>query len=220
MVNICGEAVGIACAGLPPGGMGVAISSDSIFERVVKMFASENPLKDVKKITFNPDKNPLEAVRSFYNYLKLRSMENAFGLLSDNFIKGFSFEDWLKGYESMLDTNIVLIKPDKKIADRIHVKLSTKDLVDEKIVYKYFEGLWDVRKEQGRWLLWRPKIKEVKDPEQTWFLDIEMIGGIEKFLKERKDFVEDIGLAMYELWIEPGNEYLSLEELYRRAKGN
>jgi hypothetical protein len=120
----------------------------------------------------------------------------------------------------MLDTNIVLIKPDKKIADRIHVKLSTKDLVDEKIAYKYFEGFWDVRKEQGRWLLWRPKIKEIKEPEKSWFLDIEMAIEIEKFLKERKDFVEDIGIAMYRLWTEPGNEYLSLEELYKNVKSN
>ena len=140
-------------------------------------------------------------------------------LLSDNFIKVFLLKIGLRGM-SLCWIRILFLCSRIKIADRIHVKLSTKDLVDEKIVYKYFEGLWDVRKEQGRWLLWRPKIKEVKDPEQTWFLDIEMIGGIEKFLKERKDFVEDIGLAMYELWIEPGNEYLSLEELYRRAKGN
>jgi S1-C subfamily serine protease len=93
MINICGEVVGVVCAGISPGGMGIAISSDSIFERVIKMLASEDPLKDVKKISFNPDKNALEAVRSFYNYLKLRSMENAFCLLSDNFIKGYSFKD-------------------------------------------------------------------------------------------------------------------------------
>ena len=129
MVNICGEVVGINTAGLFLGGMGIAVSSDSIMEKYRQMAASKEPLKDVKKIVFEPNKNALEAVRCFYNYLKARQMEKAFELLSDNFYREYTFEQWAQGYRQMLDTTVGIIRPDKKIANRIHIKLSSKDLI-------------------------------------------------------------------------------------------
>jgi hypothetical protein len=218
MINICGEVVGINTSGLLLGGMGIAISSDSILERCQKMSESQDPLKGVHKITFEPNKNPLEAVRCFYNYLKARNMEKAFALLSDNFIRGYSFEQWAQGYRPMLDTSIITIKRDKKIANRICVKLSTKDLIEDEIVYKYFEGYWDVRQIDGKWLLWAPRIKEVKDPEEEWFRDTDRINEIDEFLKKRNEDLEKYKYDMYNIAQEPGNEELSLEELYNKAK--
>lgn len=218
MVNICGEVVGINTSGLLLGGMGIAVSTDSIIERYRQMSASKDPLKDVQKTVFEPNKNALEAVRCFYNYLKARKMEKAFELLSDNFVMGYTFEQWAWGYRPMLDTSIVIIKPDKKTADRIKVKLATKDLIEDEIVYKYFEGYWDVRQVSGKWLLWEPRIKEVKDPEKEWFLDTELIEDIEKFVKTHKD-AEEYKYEMYRILQEPGNEYLSLQEIYDIAKG-
>ncbi len=219
MVNICGEVVGINVAGLSSGGIGIAISSDSIIDKFDQMFLSKDPLKDVKKVVFEPNKNSLEAVRCFYNYLKARSMEKAFELLSDNFVQGYSFEYWLRGYQPMLDTSIIIIKPDKNIADRVQVKLSTKDLIGDEIVYKFFEGYWDVRQVDGKWLLWKPKIREVKDPEREWFIDLDIIKEIEEFVKARKA-PEEYGPEMYGILQEPGNESLSLQELYDKAKKN
>ena len=118
----------------------------------------------------------------------------------------------------MLDTTVGMIKPDKKIADRINVKLSTKDLIDDEIVYKFFEGYWDVRQVNGKWLLWNPRIREVKDPGKEWVLDTELIEDIEKFVKTHKD-AEEYKYEMYRISQEPGNENLSLQELYDRAKG-
>jgi hypothetical protein len=218
MVNMCGEVVGINTAGLSPGGIGIAVSTDSIFEKCRQMSESKEPLKDVKKTVFEPNKNALEAVRCFYNYLKAREMEKAFSLLYDTFVMGYSIEHWLKGYEPMMDTSVIMIKRDKQIADRIQVKLSTKDLVDDEIVYKYFEGYWDVRKIDGKWLLWEPRIKQVEDPEEEWFSDGELITDIKEFLKTRKA-PEEYGLGMYIISQEPGNEGLSLQELYDKAKG-
>ena len=217
MVNICGEVVGINTAGLSKGGMGIAISSDSIIEKYRKMSIAKEPLKDVQKTVFEPDKNALEAVRAFYNYLKARKLEKAFELLSDNFVGEYTFQQWARGYRPLLDTSIVIIKPDKKIVNRIYVKLSTKDLVDDEIVYKYFEGYWDVRQVNGKWLLWQPKIREVKDPQENWPLDLDMIKEIEEFEKAHK-IPEDYGPLMYKIWKEPGNESLSLQELYAKAK--
>ncbi|MFH1875899.1 MAG: trypsin-like peptidase domain-containing protein [Candidatus Omnitrophota bacterium] len=217
MVNICGEVVGINTAGLVLGGMGLAVSSDSIFEKFRQMSASKDRLKDVQRIVFEPNKNALEAVRCFYNYLKARRLEKAFELLSDNFVKGYSFEHWARGYRPLLDTTVVIIKPDKKIVSRIHVKLSTKDLVDDEIVYKYFEGYWDVRQINGTWMLWDPNISEVKDPERDWFVDQEIKEEVEEFAKTHTDF-EKYRTEMYKISREPGNENLSLQELYDKAK--
>lgn len=219
MVNICGEVVGINTAGLVLGGMGMAISSDSIFEKYRQMSVSKEPLKDIKKTIFEPNKNALEAVRCFYNYLKVRQMEKAFELLSDNFVMGYSFEYWARGYRPMLDTSVIIIKRDKKIANRILVKLSTKDLVNDEIVYKFFEGYWDVRQVNGKWLLWNPRIGEVKDPEKDWFLDQDLIKEIEGFVKIHKD-AEEYKYEMYGIAQESGNESLSLQELYDKARGN
>ena len=217
MVNICGEVVGVNTAGLMLGGMGLAISSDSILEKYRKMLASKEPLKDVKKMTFEPNKNPLEAVRGFYNYLKVRKMEKAFELLSDNFVKGYSFEHWARGYLPMLDTSVITIKSDKKISNRILVKLSTKDLIEDDVVYKYFEGHWDVRKINGKWLLWAPRIDEVEEPSKEWLLDTDRINEIEEFLKVNK-YSDEYKYDMYKISQEPGNEDLSLKVLYEKAR--
>lgn len=217
MVNICGEVVGINTAGLVLGGMGIAISSDSIIERCRQMSVSKDQLKDAQKTVFEPNKNALEAVRAFYNYLKARKLEKAFELLSDNFVGGYTFEQWEQGYQPLLDTTIVIIKPDKEIVNRIHVKLSTKDLIDDEIVYKFFEGYWDVRQVNGKWLLWHPRIREVKDPEKDWVLDQERIDEIEKFVKAHKGS-EEYKYDMYKIAQEPGNEDLSLQKLYDKAK--
>ncbi len=169
MVNAGGEVVGMNTAGFVLGGMGFAISSDTIKDKWKKMAGAKDPIKDVQKIAFLPQASPLEAVKAFYNYLKVRRMDKAFGLLSQHFVKGYSIEQWAKGYEPLLDTSILEIKRDKHIANRILVKISTKDLVDSEVMYKYFEGRWDVRKINGKWLLWQPKIKEVKEPGPKWF---------------------------------------------------
>jgi hypothetical protein len=134
------------------------------------MATAEDPLADVQKIDFKPEESSLEAVRAFYNYLKARKLEKAFDLLSDNFKKGYDFDYWKQGYEPLLDTSVIKIEDDPEIENRVIIKLSTKDFVDEEIVYKYFEGYWDVKDVDGRWLLWDPEIKEV-DPDFLWFYE-------------------------------------------------
>jgi len=217
MVNICGEVVGVNTAGLLLGGMGIAISSDSIKQKWREMAESKDPLKDVQKTVFEPNKNAIEAVRAFYNYLKARRLEKAFELLSQNFVKGYSFEQWASGYRPLLDTSIVIIRPDKKIANRINIKLTTKDLTDDEIVYKFFEGYWDVRQVNGKWLLWNPRIREVKDPAPNWLIDQEIQKEIEEFARTHADY-EKYRPKMYELSLAPENANLSLQELYDKAK--
>lgn len=169
MINICGEVVGINTAGLA--GLGLAISADSIRQKMDMMTVSDDATKDIKKITFDDTTSAEFAVATFYNYLKVRKMDKAFEILSDNFKKGHTFDYWKGGYESLLDTTVIKIEEDTTKKDRIDIKLSTKDMVDDEIVYKYFEGYWDVRKIDGKWRLWDPEIKEVEDPSFYWFYE-------------------------------------------------
>jgi hypothetical protein len=166
MINICGEVVGVNTAGVA--GLGLAITSETIRQKWLDLAVSKDSLKDIKKIVFEPEKGPLEAVTAFYNYIKIRKMTEAFGLLSDNFKKGYGFDHWKKGYEPNLDTSVIKVEQDKEKENFVNVKLSTKDLIDEEIVTKFFEGFWEVRKIDGKWLLWDPEIKKV-EPDWTWF---------------------------------------------------
>jgi len=168
MINVCGEVVGINTLGT--GGLGLAISSTSIKEKWLEMSSSEDSLKDIKKIAFD-DTSPEFAVATFYNYLKVRKLDKAFEILSDNFKEGHGFDYWKQGYESLLDTTVIKIEEDKDKKDRVKIKLSTKDMVDDEIVYKYFEGYWDVHNINGKWRLWDPEIKEVENPDFLWFYE-------------------------------------------------
>lgn len=167
MINICGEIVGMNTMGTA--GLGLAITSGTIRKKWIDMAFSSEPLKDVKVIVFQPEKGAGFAVEAFYNYIKIRKMEDAFALLSDNYKGGFKIENWKRGYESNLDTSLVSIKDNPEKENFIMVKLTTKDLIGDEIIIKYFEGEWEVRQVDGKWLLWDPEIKEVTDPGYGWF---------------------------------------------------
>lgn len=169
MINVCGEVVGINTLGT--GGLGLAISSTSIKEKWLEMSSSKDSLKDIKKISFDDTESADFAVATYYNYLKVRKLDKAFEILSDNFKEGHGFDYWKQGYESLLDTTVIKIEDDKDKKDRVTIKLSTKDMVDDEIVYKYFEGYWDVKNINGKWRLWEPKIKEVVEPNFLWFYE-------------------------------------------------
>ncbi|OGE63740.1 hypothetical protein A3A14_04205 [Candidatus Daviesbacteria bacterium RIFCSPLOWO2_01_FULL_43_38] len=169
MVNICGEVQGINTAGLS--GLGLAISADSIKQKWLEMATADDSLKDIRRITFDDTESAEFAVATFYNYLKVRKLEKAFEILSDNFKEGHGLDYWKGGYESLLDTTVIKIEDDKKVKDRVTIKLSTKDMVDDEIVYKYFEGYWDVKNIDGKWRLWDPEIKEVGNPPYLWFYE-------------------------------------------------
>ncbi len=169
MVNVCGDVMGINTAGLS--GLGLAISADSAKQKWLEMASSDDSLKDIKKISFNDTESAEFAVATFYNYLKVRKLDKAFDLLSDNFKNGHGFDYWKGGYTTLLDTTVINIGEDKDKKDRVKIKLSTKDMVDDEIVYKYFEGYWDAKNINGKWRLWDPEIKEVKDPGYLWFYE-------------------------------------------------
>ncbi|OGK21380.1 hypothetical protein A3C98_00890 [Candidatus Roizmanbacteria bacterium RIFCSPHIGHO2_02_FULL_37_15] len=169
MTTVCGKFIGINTLGTT--GMGMAISSNSFKSKYLEMKASDEPLKDIIKVEFKSDESPVEAVKAFYNYIKIRKLEKAYELLSDNFLRGGSFENWKKGYQPNLDTTVLKIEEDPEKANKVNIKLATKDLADDQIVYKYFEGWWEVKEIGGQLKLWWPNIREVADPSWLWFYE-------------------------------------------------
>ena len=169
MITVCGEFVGINTLGTA--GMGLAISSNSFKQKYLEMIASKEPLKDIRQITFDPNNSPLDAVSAFYNYIKIRKLDKAFALLDDKFLRGATFENWKRGYEPNLDTSLIKIENDVEKENVVNIKLATKDLVGDQIIYKYFEGWWEVKEIDGSLKLWWPDIKEIKDPDIMWFYE-------------------------------------------------
>lgn len=166
LVNVCGDVVGIDTMG--GSGIGMGISSETVQQKWLAMATSKDSLKDIQKITFEPNASALEATKAFYNYLKIRRFEKSFELLSDNFKGGYSYDQWIEGYKPLLDTSVLTIQEDKTVKNRVYVQLATKNLVDEDIISKYFEGYWDVKDIDGHWQLWEANIKEVPYLSYIW----------------------------------------------------
>ncbi|OGK25659.1 hypothetical protein A3C25_02525 [Candidatus Roizmanbacteria bacterium RIFCSPHIGHO2_02_FULL_38_11] len=169
LITVCGDFVGINTASAE--GLGLAISSNSFKQKYLEMLASNEPLKDIKQIVFDPNKSPLDAVEAFYNYIKIRKLDKAFALLGEKFTEGMTFENWKKGYSPNIDTSLLKIENDPDKDNVVKIKLGTKDLVGDEIVYKYFEGWWEVKEIDGNLKLWWPEIKEVKNPDWLWFYE-------------------------------------------------
>jgi hypothetical protein len=168
MIDVCGKVVGVNTAGMS--GLGLAISSDSVMDKWGRMSLSDDPLKDIQKIDIQPNKSSLDAVKAFYDYLKLRKLPKAFELLSKNFRKDYSYDYWVSGYKDLLDTTVIKIEQGDS-DNFVKVKLATKNLTEGEIVYKYFEGQWEARKVKYKWQLWEAKIKEIEEPDYSWFYD-------------------------------------------------
>lgn len=167
MITECGDVVGINQ--MTYSNLGFAVSTKRI-RYVLEHFLDTgwSDIYLIEEIDFRPNDGPLEAVKAFYNYLKIREMEKAFALMSDYLKGGLGFEVWKAGYDNNLDTTVLEIELLKDRENVVKVTLGTKDLVDEDIVYKFFEGRWQVRKIDGQWQLWSSFIKEINPVTGEW----------------------------------------------------
>ena len=168
LTDTCGRLVGINTAGLA--GLGMAISADSALSAWLDLLDAKEPLKDVERIEFQPNESPLEAVRAFYNYQKARKLEEAYQLVSHHYLKGMEYAEWKEGYAHVVDVYLVESRAVEGTDDTIFVKVISKDLIDEQLVRRFYEGTWIVKKEGNQWKLWEPDIHEVTDPGWDWFL--------------------------------------------------
>lgn len=170
MVDICGRMVGMSSAGIS--GLGLAISAQTISGSWSTNETEPEKIEGITKLSFEPERGPVEAVRAFYNYLKVRNLEKAYALLDEHYPHGDGgFEEWKQGYATMLDTSAIKLEPVQGKENIVFVKLAAKDLVDDEIVYSYFEGTIEARQIEGEWHLWDASIKRVENPDYAWLYE-------------------------------------------------
>lgn len=170
MIDICGEVIGVNIAG--GSGFGLSISSSTAKKTIIDLSMAANPTKDIHRYNINPQKGPVQTVRAFYHYLRIGKMQKAYDLVSKNMMKEASFADWKKGYNKNLSTSVVSAKLVPNEKNIVKVKLTTKDFVNNEIIYSYFEGTWEVREENGKLMLYEANIAEI-DPDWLWFYDFD-----------------------------------------------
>lgn len=160
MITFCGKVVGMNAAGGES--LSIGISADVAREWVDESLRIgfdvpwDNPDKDI-----NPNASPVDAVRAYYHYISARNYEAAFAMLSSHFIGKVTYENWVVGFETQLQTAVHRIVADPKNRSRVFVELESTDLIDGDIVYRSFIGSWTVRSVGGQLRLWESNIQEV-----------------------------------------------------------
>lgn len=183
VITPCGEVVGIATAGIY--GMGLAISSRYAQDEWLAMTASQEK-PEIKTISFEPEKGPKEAVEAFYNYIKIRKLKEAYELISKKRIGETTFEEWKKGYANTLDVSLVDLYEEEEEEDKVFVKIQSKDLVGQDIVFRYFEGTWQVEKEGATHRLNQSNIKEIETPDFGWYITKKEREEFEKLFRKEE----------------------------------
>lgn len=163
LVDQCGQVVGINNLSLA-GNLSLFISAD-----VARSLVSQFTDKEIAKIEVDPSKSPEEAVRAFYTYLKARRMEDGFNLLSQEYRQKTSFEEWTNRFIAVLDVDIIKLEQKPNSKNTVFLKFTTKNWVDGAVEWRYYEGTWETISENGIYKMYKSQIKEIKDPEWSWF---------------------------------------------------
>lgn len=167
MIDICGKVMGINT--FTYGGLSMAISAkDFVDYKWEEMLNADDPVKDVKKIEFYPNQSAKHCVEAFYNYQTTGELKKAFDLLSKEYTS-WTFDRWERGYENTLYIVFVNAQEDEEDENTVFVKFYSADLIDEKLVIKYFEGTQEVKEVNSELKLKQSDISEVIDPNWEWF---------------------------------------------------
>lgn len=167
LMTLCGNVVGMVTYGGP--GISLAISSEDLIKRIGFLADRSTPLPVLEVLKLEPEKGPQEAVVAFYSFIKMRSFEKAYNLLSRTRTSGIPLSEWVKGYAQTLDVTLLVSAPVEGEQNTIRVKMTALDLVGEDVEDTYYEGTWSVVEEDGSWRLGESNIKKVKDPPFYWF---------------------------------------------------
>jgi hypothetical protein len=160
LLDRCGNVVGVNTLGIS--GISLFIASDSVLDRI-KNFSDKDIAKIVVDLT-----TPEGTVKAFYTYLKARNMEEGFKLLSSYYLTKTNFQEWTNRFNDVLDVRIYDAKLQDKKTNTVFVKFSTQNWVIDSLVEHFYEGTWQLVKEDGAYKLNKSNIKEV-NPTWDWF---------------------------------------------------
>ena len=160
LVNACGEVVGVNTMGVA--GLSMVIDISSVQNSILELSDEEIPQITVDTLT------SLGVVNAFYTYIGARDLKKAYELVDPNRMQGKTYEEWIKGYATTLQVNLISAVPNVKDENLINIKIVSQDWVDGTLNYRYFEGYWQVG---DNLKLQNSNVKEVLDPEELWFYE-------------------------------------------------
>ena len=162
LVNSCGQVLGINTLGLS--GLSLFLDIADIQRSYTEL--TEEPVAKIEIDTSNPQ----GVVEAFYTYIKTRNLEKAYELLSTNRRSDIdSYEEWIRGYQNTLQVDLVLSRVDEGDENRVDVRLYSSDWREDNLIYKYFEGYWDIVEEDGELKLDTSNIRELEEtPDYYW----------------------------------------------------
>ncbi|MDO8659826.1 MAG: serine protease [Candidatus Parcubacteria bacterium] len=163
LTDICGNVVGINTMSMS--GQSLFIAAD-IANRLINVYVDEQA---IAKIKVNPDLSPVEGVKAFYTYLKARSMNNGFNLLSSTYKKYTTVEEWTNRFNDIIDVEVISVEPYNKSKDTVYIKFGTKNWLQGEVEYRYYQGTWKTVLEDGLYKLKQSNIEEIIEPDDIWF---------------------------------------------------
>lgn len=164
LVDQCGAVVGVNTQSLA--GISFFITASDVKDNLVNLTDQE-----ITKIEVDPSKSPEEAVYAFYTYLKARQMEKGYNLLSSKYLEKTNYTEWTNRFTDILDVDVISTKMYENSKDTVFVKFGTTNWVDGEAEYHYYEGTWETVIEEGIHKMNKSKIKEVSDPDYSWFYE-------------------------------------------------
>lgn len=161
LTDQCGKVVGINTLGVA----GLSLFIDG-FEanRSINKFSD----LDVKKIAVDPSKSPEDGVKAYYTYIMARDLQKGFGLLSSEYLAYTNMAEWTARFTDILSIDVVQTQMVPGTKDTVFVKFITKTWTGSEAVFKYYEGVWVTKLEDGVYKMRRSMIKEVADPPYDW----------------------------------------------------
>jgi hypothetical protein len=96
-------------------------------------------------------------------------MVNGYELLSAEYVKNTSFDEWTSRFRDILDVDVIQSYRYKNTKDTAFVKFSTKNWVNEEVEYHFYEGTWVTVFEDGVYKMNEADIIEVYEPDYKWF---------------------------------------------------
>jgi hypothetical protein len=165
LTDLCGTVIGVNT---------LTVGGTSLFIPISKYFPSTNDFtdKDIKKMkVFNPATSPEEAVKAFYSFLKARKMKEGFNLLSQEYLLSTDFKEWNNRFANVIDVDMFIAEKYEKTTDTVFIKFITKNWINDNVEMHYYEGTWKTISEDGVYKMLKSNIKEVLNPEITWFYE-------------------------------------------------
>jgi hypothetical protein len=154
LVTSCGQVIGVNTAGVA--GLSMFLDIASVQSAFGKLSSEE-----IAKIEIDTG-TPEGVVKTFYAYIKARDLKKAYELEG---IDKLPYEQWIKGYENTLHVDLISSKVDEEDENKIHIKIISRDWVDNELIHRYFEGeriVKDLKLESSN-------IKEIQEPGWDWF---------------------------------------------------